>query len=163
MVPFTVGNFGNTYGTRDIFFFSKCLKFDVDSTSSAKLRENVFSILDNCILIVFCKFSLFGREYLSSAVKVLTNIAKGENIANRNFFQVYLANSEQKIWWKCCHSGFISVWDALTCSLSKGALKRDYPNITLAMFLTLYNFGNTLAMNVIWFCKMFKICWRFQK
>ena len=47
----------------------------------------------------------------------------------------------------------------MTCSLGNGSLKQDYPNISLAKSLTVYNWRNTLAMNVIFFFKMFKI-WR---
>ena len=75
-VPFTVGNFENMYAMRFISLF-KIFKSYVDYTSSAKCWENVLGILDNCICIVYRRFSPLRREYLSSAVKVLTKSPKG--------------------------------------------------------------------------------------
>ena len=56
----------------------------------------------------------------------------------------------------------MSVLDALACSLSKDALKRGYPNISLTMSLTVYNFGNRLTMNVIFFLKCSKLDENFE-
>ena len=135
----------------------------MDCTSWTKCLEYIFRILYNCIWIGSRMFSLLRREYLSSAVNVLTMSPKGENISNRDFFHVYLANCQQKVWRKLFHADLISIWFALRCSPSEGALKWGYPNIRLTIYLTVYNFINTLAMNIIFFFKMLKIWWRFQK
>ena len=44
-----------------------------------------------------------------------------------------------------------SALGALTSSLCKDALKCGYSKIRLTISFTVYNFGNTLAMNVIFF------------
>ena len=56
----------------------------------------------------------------------------------------------------CFHADFITVWDALGCSLSKGGLQWGYPKISLTKSLTVYNFGNTLAIKAIFFSKCSK-------
>ena len=45
---FTVSNFGNTLAMT-IMFFSKCLKFDVESRNGTKNLEKVFSFSDHSI------------------------------------------------------------------------------------------------------------------
>ena len=46
--------------------------------------------------------------------------------------------------------------------MSKGLLKRDFSDISLATFFGIANFGNTSAMRVIFFLKVFKILSTFQ-
>ena len=56
-----------------------------------------------------------------------------------------------------------SVWDPLTCLLSKGVLKRGLLDICLTPSLEVYNFGSTLVVAITFFFKMFKIWCKFQK
>ena len=46
---FTVCNFGNTLAMTIIFFFSKCLKLELDSRNGIKNSEKVFCLSDNFI------------------------------------------------------------------------------------------------------------------
>ena len=45
------------------FFFSKCLKFNVDFKNAIKILEKAFSFSDNCIWIGSGKLSLILREH----------------------------------------------------------------------------------------------------
>ena len=51
----------------------------------------------------------------------------------------------------CGRPGCNSVWAHLPCSLWKGPLKGDFPDIYLITFFGDRNFGNTSAMTVILF------------
>ena len=51
----------------------------------------------------------------------------------------------------------------LPCCLLKGPLKWDFLGIYLTTFLRVRSFGNTSAMRVIFFLKVFKIFFAFQK
>ena len=53
------------------------------------------------------------------------------------------------------------VWACLPCFLLKGTVKQRFLDIYLTMFFRLCNFGNTLAMTVIFILNMFKILSRF--
>ena len=53
-----------------------------------------------------------------------------------------------------------SVWARLACCLSKGTLKRYFSYIYLTTLLEVRNFGNTLAMIVVFFlgiCSKFTV------
>ena len=63
----------------------------------------------------------------------------------------------------CCSSHFNSFSARLPCCLSKGPLKRDFLDNYVTTFLGVRNFGNTSAMRVIFFAKMFNILFKFQK
>ena len=75
---FGVGNFGNTEAMRVIFLW-KCSKFNGDLENAENKQESVFCFWDKCIWIVCIELSLLRREYLSSAVNVLTK--KSEDFA----------------------------------------------------------------------------------
>ena len=76
---------------------------------SRKFR-NIFSFLDNFIWIGCVKFSLLPREYLSSAVNVLTQSHKISGVTKRNFSQLCVPHSNGKIRWKLHQADFSSVW-----------------------------------------------------
>ena len=57
---------------------------------------------------------------------------------------------------------FEQCFGAFTMLLLSDPLKRDFLGIVLTMFLGVRNFGNTSAMRVIFFLKMFQIEARFQ-
>ena len=65
----------------------------------SKIQENCekkyFFFLDNCVGIGCVKLSLFSREYLSSAVNVLTNSYNALRLTNTDFFPLnYLPNDQ---------------------------------------------------------------------
>ena len=126
-----------------VTFFSKRLKFDVDSKNGVKNWEKIFCFWDNYIWIDCCKISLLPREYFSLTVDVLTNSPKHLHITNRDIFRVSSPDNDKKIWQMCCHVDFTSVWDPLTCWLSKSVLKRRFLNNYLSTSFVLNNFENT--------------------
>ena len=60
-----------------------------------KIRK-IFSFLDNCIWNGCSKSSVLQREYLSSAVNVLTKCPKISHITKRDIFQVSFPQSDKK-------------------------------------------------------------------
>ena len=58
-------------------FLWKCIKFGVHSRNWAKYSENIFRFFDNFIWIGCGKFSLLRKEYLPSAITVLTKCPMG--------------------------------------------------------------------------------------
>ena len=79
-------------------FFWKCSKFNVDFKNPKKNQEWVFCFWDYSIWIGFVKLSLLRREYLSSAVNVLTNSLNILHSTNRQFFQLNFVHIYQQIW-----------------------------------------------------------------
>ena len=69
-------------------FFSKCSKFDLVFRYAAKNSEKSFSFLDNDSWICCGKFFLLQGEYWSSAVNVLTNTPKVEDVTKTDIFQL---------------------------------------------------------------------------
>ena len=126
-----------------------------------KLQQKVFRFLDNCIWIRSRKISQPWIGFLSPDANVLKNTSKISHIDKRDTPQIISYHSDAKIWQMCSHADFTSVWDALTCWLSKDVLKQCFLEIGLTKSLTLCNFGNTLAVTIIFFFKIFKIWCRF--
>ena len=58
---------------------------------------------------------------------------------------------------------FTSIWNRLTCWLSKYVLRRRWIMSGVTKRYTVVNFGNTLAMRIFFSLKMFEIWWRFHK
>ena len=52
---------------------------------------------------------------------------------------------------------FTTVLSHLPCCLSKGPLKRDFLDIYLTTLFGIRNLGNTSAMRVVFFLKVYKI------
>ena len=76
-------------------FFWKCSKFNVDYENSTKNSEKAFCFWDNCVRNGCVKLSLLRREYLSSAVNVLTNSYKALRLTKTDFFWLnYLPNDQ---------------------------------------------------------------------
>ena len=146
-----------------IIFFSKRLKFDVDSRYRTKEWIEVFGFQGNCIWFGDVQFSPSRTGYLSSAVSVLRNTPKNWHITKGDIFQIKFSQSNEKIWWKCSHADFTRVWDPLTCWLSKGVPERYFLESGLTTLFTFCNFRNKVGMAIIFFFKMFKIWCRFQK
>ena len=66
--------------------FWKCSKFKVDFENATKNWEKAFCFLDNCVRICCVKLSLLRKEYLSSAVNVLTKSYKALRTTKIYFF-----------------------------------------------------------------------------
>ena len=139
---FGVGNFGNTEAMRVIFFW-KCSKFNGDLENAAKKQEKIFCFWDKWIWIVCIELSLLRREYLSSAVNVLTKSLKTLDVTNIDVFQGIYFHSDQWIWQRSCRWDWISVAARLPCCLSRGHLKRDFLDIFVSTCFGVRNFGNT--------------------
>ena len=60
-----------------------------------KVQIKLFVFGDNCIWIVCFKLFLLRREYLSSAVNVLTNSLKILHSTKIDFFQMNYVHSDQ--------------------------------------------------------------------
>ena len=91
----------------------------------------------------------------SPCVKKTTMIL---NFNKVDLFQIISPQSDGKIWWKCSHEDFASVWIPLTRWLSRDVPKRRCLVSGLTKSWTVVKFGNTLAMRNFFFCK----CWRFD-
>ena len=80
-----------------IFFFSKCLKFDVDSRNSTK-ESAIFVVFKyNCISIGDDKFSQPGTGFSSLAVNVLRNTPKIQHIIKGDILKIRFSQSNEKI------------------------------------------------------------------
>ena len=158
-------------------FFSKRLKFDLDFKNAESNWQKVFCFLYNCIWIGSGKFHLLRRKYLLSAVSVLTKSPKISISIRETFFKwiffsliskydkvaAMLISTVSEIVYQvegsksCCRADLNSVWEHLPCSFSKDLLKQDFLDVCLTTSFVVRNFGNTEAMRVIFFLKMFKI------
>ena len=58
---------------------------------------------------------------------------------------------------------FQKIWARFPCCFPKDPFKQDFLDIDVTMFFGVRNFGNTSAMRVIFFLKMFQIYTRFVK
>ena len=92
---FGVRKFKHTSSIRVIFFleilkiksrFRKCKK---------KIAKMFFCLWDNCIWICCNELSLLRREYLSSAVNVLTNSPENLHITKRDFLEQNFLETDQ--------------------------------------------------------------------
>ena len=109
--------------------FTKMLFFMQCFINKAKNSGKVFCFLDNCIWIDCFKISLLRKEYLWSAVNMLTNSTKISDINNRNIFELYFPPSNEKNWSNCCPADFSRVWDPCACWLPKDVAKRGFLGI----------------------------------
>ena len=137
--------------------------FDVDPRNGTKNTEKVFRFSDNYIWIWSSKVSQYRTVYLPSAVNLLTNTTKTSANARRDIFQINFPDNDEKTWQKCFHVNFARICDAFTCWYSKRVPKRHFLDSGLSKIFTVSNFGNTLAMTMILFFKIFKIWCRFHK
>ena len=67
-------------------FFWKCDKFCVDSKNSIKIKENVSHFWVNGLWRCWDKFSQLWREYMWSAVNVLTSTTEISDLTERDVF-----------------------------------------------------------------------------
>ena len=97
--------------------------------------------------------------YLQSALNVLRNIPKISRNSTRDIFQINFFRNDENTWEKCPHGDFTSICDTFTCWLSKRFLKQRFLESALTKIFTVCNFGNTLAIAIIFF---FSKCLRFN-
>ena len=76
-------------------FFWKCSKFNVDFENLRKNAEKAFCFWDNYVRNGCVKLSVLRREYLSSAVNVLTNSYKSLRLTKINFFELHYLPNDQ--------------------------------------------------------------------
>ena len=107
-------------------FFWKCSKLNLYFENAGKNPENIFSFWGSCMWMGYNKLSLLGREHLSTALILLTNIVKLFHITKSNFLPVNCRPVEQQIWRRCCRSDLSRVGNRLSCSFWKGNLKRVF-------------------------------------
>ena len=93
-----VCNFRNTSDMRVIFFWS-CSKVHVDLENAQENSEKVFFLFfaEKWISIGCVKLSLVRRQYLSSAVRVLTNSLRIFHVTMRHSFELNYLHSNQWI------------------------------------------------------------------
>ena len=94
---------------------------------------------------------------------MLTNNPMIWNFNQGDIFQIISPHSDEKIWQKCSHEDFASVWNNLTCWLSKEVLRQRWIVSGVTKPWTVANLGKTLATTIFYFLKMFKIWWRFHE
>ena len=128
-----------------------------------KKSRKKFLFSDNCIGIGSGKILQSWTGYLSSAVNVLRNTTKISRNTREDIFQINFRENDEKTWKKCSHGDFASILVALTCWMSKRALKWRFLESGLTKIFTVCNFGNTLAMTMVLLFKRFKIWFRLQK
>ena len=78
-------------------FFSKCSKFNANFRNAIKNPEEIFRFRHNGASSCCMKFSMFGREYLSSVVNVLTDSVKISDRTIADFAQLNLPRLHEKI------------------------------------------------------------------
>ena len=125
--------------------------------------EKKFRFSDTCIGIRSCEFSQYWTGYLPWAANVFTNSPYISPNTWGDIFQIKFTRKDEKTWENCSHGDFAIIRDTFTCLLSKGVPKRHFLQGGVTKFSTVCNFGSTLAMTMIFFFKMFKIWYRFQK
>ena len=97
------------------------------------------------------------------AFHVLRNNPMIPNSTQGDVFQIISPHYDGKIWQKYSHEDFASVWNRLTCWLSKDILRRRWIVSGVTKHWTVANFENTLPMTIVVFLQMLEISWRFHK
>ena len=110
------------------FFFSKCLKFNVDSKTAIKKLTKIFGFPDKCIWIGSGKFYLLLREYSQLTVNVLSK-----------FRQLLLLTCVTKIW---------------TSSLDTPANYCLRPEISCVWVCYVMCFKDKLDLLITWSCEI---------
>ena len=134
-----------------VIFFVTMFKIESKFQKWRKKLGKLFCFWDNYIWKCCNTFSLLRREYLSSAVNVLTNRPNIFHITRdtfRNWLACTLTNKYRK---------GAAVPVRLPCYLPKGPLKLAFLDIYLNAFFGVPKFKNTSPMRIIFFLKIFKM------
>ena len=78
-----------------VIFFSKFSKFNLNFKNEENRSEKVFCSLDIAPEVIALKMSLTRRNYLKSAVNVLTNRPKIFHVNKTDFLQLNCFHSHQ--------------------------------------------------------------------
>ena len=97
------------------------------------------------------------RQSMCSETPLRFHLTLGET------FSKSIPSQWWKTWKKLSHGDLPTIWDAFTCSLSKRVPKPRFFECGLTKIFTVCDFGNTLAMTIKFFFKMFKIWWKSKK
>ena len=117
----------------------------------------------NSIWIGCFKLPLLRREYLSSAVNVLTKSLQILHITETDYFHLNCLHSDHWIWKRVCRSDLKRSSVSLPCCPTKGPLKRHFLDIYLTTFFGVRLFANTSAMRIIiFFCVVLKFSLDFK-
>ena len=139
-----------------VIFFWKCWNFNADLKNAARNEKKIFCFWDKCVWIVYIELSLLIREYLSSAVKVLTKSLKTFHVTKSDFsnsITFTVINQYSKGALIKIESVFRPVYH-VGC---RGVLSnRDLLDIYLSTSFNVGNFRNKEAMRVIFFWKVSK-------
>ena len=131
------------------FFFFKIFKILCKCQIWSKICQKMFVFLENCIWIGCDTFSLLWTEYLLSAVNVSAKCPKISTMTNRDVFPLNFSLSDQKRKVKGMSCRFQQCLGPFNLLTIEGCSE--------------IHFGNTSAMRPIFFFKMFKISFKFQK
>ena len=136
-----------------IISFLKMFKIESKFRKWKKKFREIFLFWDRCIRKCCNKLPLLRREYLSSAVKGLTDSSR-YCISLREIFSTWIAFAGINKYYKmCCRPDINSFLSRLPCYLSKFRMKRDFLDIYLTASFRLRKFKNPSAMKVIFFWK----------
>ena len=91
-----------------------------------KIQKIFFHLEIYAFELVALKTPLTDREYLSSGVNMLTNSLKISDTTKREFFELIIFQSNEKIRQKYCRADLWSVSDTLTCWLFISVLMRGF-------------------------------------
>ena len=78
-------------------FFWKCSPFHVDFRKAIKNPEKIFYFKDNGVWTCRVKVCILRREYVFSAVNVLTNSPNILDLTKADFFQLNLSQTHGKV------------------------------------------------------------------
>ena len=107
-------------------FFWKCSKFKVNFKNAKKNWDTVFCFWDNSIWTGCVKLSLLSREYLSSAVNMLTKSLNILHSTNMDFLQLNYVHPDQQICLKFPSSRFQQCLGPFTMFLVQGSSETGF-------------------------------------
>ena len=121
----------------------------------------------NFEIIAFELFAIDIRFYweriLFIGFNMLTNSLKISDPTKREFFELILFLSNQKIWPKYWRADRGSVSDTLTCWPSTSVLTYGFLGIAVTLRFQVYNLRKKSPVRVIFFCLLFQVLCRLLK
>ena len=116
--PWTVANFANTL-PMTIFFFLKMFQIWSRFHKCNKTPRKCFLFLRKLDLSRERQVLTIQNRILVIASPCVNKNPMISNFNQGDVFQIISRHSDEKIWEKCFHEDFTSVWNRLTCWLSK--------------------------------------------
>ena len=96
---FRINNFGHIEATK-VIFFSKCLKYYVDSENAIKVLEDVDGLDNNCVWTSSRIFCQLWQKYLWSSVTIVKSAPKIPHPTKRRDKQLNFFDIKGKLPWK---------------------------------------------------------------